>query len=96
MDKSITLECVRELGLLAVIRGPSLDLTIQMVDALVVGGVKGIEIAYSTPQAEFVLAELVKKYVDQVLLGMGTLTKADQAVKCKSSRCKIFSKPCLY
>ncbi len=35
MRKEDTLERIRELGLLAVLRGPSADLTVQMVAALV-------------------------------------------------------------
>lgn len=38
MDKQVTLESIKALGLLAVIRGPSEDLTVQMVDALIAGG----------------------------------------------------------
>ena len=52
MDKTEMLEKVKELGLLAVIRGPSPELTVKMVEALVAGGVMGIEITYSTPNAE--------------------------------------------
>ena len=35
------LEKVKELGVLAVIRGPSPELTIKMVEALIAGGVYG-------------------------------------------------------
>ena len=52
MSKAVVFEKVKELGLLAVIRGPSPDLTIKMVAALVDGGVSGIEITYSTPNAD--------------------------------------------
>jgi 2-dehydro-3-deoxyphosphogluconate aldolase / (4S)-4-hydroxy-2-oxoglutarate aldolase len=79
MDKQIVLTKIKELGLLAVIRGPSVELTIQMVKALVEGGVLGIEITYSTPNAEGVVAELSKYFGDQILLGMGTLTEPAQA-----------------
>jgi 2-dehydro-3-deoxyphosphogluconate aldolase / (4S)-4-hydroxy-2-oxoglutarate aldolase len=79
MDKQIVLTKIKELGLLAVIRGPSVELTIQMVKALVEGGVLGIEITYSTPNAEGVVAELSKYFGDQILLGMGTLTEPTQA-----------------
>lgn len=44
MTKTEVLEKVKELGLLAVIRGSSAELTIKMVEALVAGGVKGIEV----------------------------------------------------
>ncbi|HEY3418615.1 MAG TPA: bifunctional 4-hydroxy-2-oxoglutarate aldolase/2-dehydro-3-deoxy-phosphogluconate aldolase [Armatimonadota bacterium] len=79
MNKTEMLELVKREGLLAVIRGPSAELTVQMVDALVAGGVLGIEITYSTPRAEEVVARLHAKYGEQILLGMGTLTQAGQA-----------------
>jgi 2-keto-3-deoxy-6-phosphogluconate aldolase len=44
MNKETVLDKIKDLGLLAVIRGPSKELTLQMVEALVAGGVTGIEI----------------------------------------------------
>jgi 2-dehydro-3-deoxyphosphogluconate aldolase / (4S)-4-hydroxy-2-oxoglutarate aldolase len=79
MEKQAVLEKVKQLGLLAVIRGPSVDLTVQMVGALIKGGVLGIEITYSTPNAEEVVKTLAAHYGDQIVLGMGTLTKPEQA-----------------
>jgi 2-dehydro-3-deoxyphosphogluconate aldolase / (4S)-4-hydroxy-2-oxoglutarate aldolase len=79
MNKQAVLEKVKQLGLLAVIRGPSVDLTVQMVAALIEGGVLGIEITYSTPNAEEVVKTLAAQYGDQIVLGMGTLTKPEQA-----------------
>ncbi|MBE3039035.1 MAG: bifunctional 4-hydroxy-2-oxoglutarate aldolase/2-dehydro-3-deoxy-phosphogluconate aldolase [Chloroflexi bacterium] len=70
---------VKEYGVLAVIRGPSAELTIKMVDALIAGGVKGIEITYSTPQAASVVRNLAERYGAEILLGMGTLTRPEQA-----------------
>ena len=78
-EKGKVLARVKELGLLAVIRGPSPELTLKMVDALVAGNVLGIEITYSTPQAVSVVKALAEKYGDQILLGMGTLTMPEQA-----------------
>ena len=85
MDKQIVLEKVKEMGLLAVIRGPSPELTFQMVEALVKAGVKGIEITYSTPNAEDVVKKLAAKYGDSIVLGMGTLTKPEQAQSAKTA-----------
>jgi 2-dehydro-3-deoxyphosphogluconate aldolase/(4S)-4-hydroxy-2-oxoglutarate aldolase len=79
MDKAETLKRLRALGLVAVLRGPSPELTLQMVEALVAGGVCGIEITYSTPQAAQVVRELGRKFGAQILLGMGTLTQPAQA-----------------
>ena len=78
MNKAEVLEKVKELGLLAVIRGPSPELTVKMVEALIAGGVLGIEITYSTPNAEEVVRTLSKKFGDDIVLGMGTLTKPER------------------
>jgi len=93
MDKKAVFEKVKELGLLAVLRGPSPELTIQMVDALINGGVTGIEITYSTPNAEDVVKMLAKKYGDQILLGMGTLTEPEQAQRAKDAGAQFLVSP---
>jgi 2-dehydro-3-deoxyphosphogluconate aldolase / (4S)-4-hydroxy-2-oxoglutarate aldolase len=93
MNKEEILDKVKELGLLAVIRGPSLELTIKMVEALVAGGVLGIEITYSTPQAEEVVRALSGKFGSNILLGMGTLTKPDQAISAKEAGATFLVSP---
>jgi len=70
---------------LAVIRGPSLDLTIKMVGALVDGGVRGIEITFTTPNALEVVQSLDKEFGSKIILGMGTLTEPDQAEAAKNA-----------
>jgi 2-dehydro-3-deoxyphosphogluconate aldolase/(4S)-4-hydroxy-2-oxoglutarate aldolase len=79
MNKQEVLEKIKKLGVLAVIRGPSVELTLKMVEALVAGGVKGIEITHSTPNAEQVVKTLAGKYGDEIVLGIGTLTEPAQA-----------------
>jgi 2-dehydro-3-deoxyphosphogluconate aldolase/(4S)-4-hydroxy-2-oxoglutarate aldolase len=93
MNKVEILDKVKELGLLAVIRGPSLELTVKMVEALVAGGVLGIEITYSTPQAEEVVRALSGKFGSNILLGMGTLTKPDQAISAKEAGATFLVSP---
>lgn len=93
MNKTEILEKIKELGLLAVIRGPSPDLTVQMVEALVNGGVKGIEITYSTPNAEEVVRTLSKKFGESILLGMGTLTKPEQAETASAAGANFLVSP---
>jgi 2-dehydro-3-deoxyphosphogluconate aldolase/(4S)-4-hydroxy-2-oxoglutarate aldolase len=93
MNKVEVLEKVKELGLLAVIRGPSAELTVQMVEALIKGGVLGIEITYSTPNAEDVVKTLSGKFGDKIVLGMGTLTKTDQASSAKAAGANFLVSP---
>jgi 2-dehydro-3-deoxyphosphogluconate aldolase/(4S)-4-hydroxy-2-oxoglutarate aldolase len=85
MHKAEVLEKVKQLGLLAVIRGPSPELTVHIVEALIAGGVLGIEITYSTPNAEQVVNDLSRRFGGQILLGMGTLTKPEQAAAAKAA-----------
>lgn len=93
MHKNEVLEKVKELGLLAVIRGPSPELTIQMVEALVAGGVLGIEITYSTPDAEKVVKTLSQKFGKSILLGMGTLTRFEQSQSAKAAGAAFLVSP---
>jgi 2-dehydro-3-deoxyphosphogluconate aldolase/(4S)-4-hydroxy-2-oxoglutarate aldolase len=93
MNKADVLEKVKELGLLAVIRGPSPELTVKMVEALVAGGVFGIEITYSTPNAEEVVRTLYGKFGDSIILGMGTLTKPEQALSAKAAGANFLVSP---
>ncbi len=91
--KKETLDRIKAAGLLAVIRGPSKNLTITMVKALISGGVTGIEITYSTPQAEDVVRDLRDAYGDSILLGMGTLTKPEQTRTAKEAGANFIVSP---
>lgn len=93
MSKQETLERIHVLGLLAVIRGPTPELTLRMVDALVEGGVLGIEITYSTPSAGSVVKSLAKTYSEKIVLGMGTLTKPEQAEEAKDAGAQFIVSP---
>ena len=93
MKKQNTLDRIRELGLLAVLRGPSPELTLKMVEALVNGGVTGIEITYSTPNATEVVRTLANQYGDDILLGMGTLTVPEQAAEAQAAGARFIVSP---
>ncbi|MFN8564505.1 MAG: bifunctional 4-hydroxy-2-oxoglutarate aldolase/2-dehydro-3-deoxy-phosphogluconate aldolase [Anaerolineae bacterium] len=77
--KAQNLARLHDLGLVAVIRGPSPELTLKLVDALVRGGVLGIEITFTTPDAVGVTRSLHQQFGDSILLGMGTLTEPQHA-----------------
>jgi 2-dehydro-3-deoxyphosphogluconate aldolase / (4S)-4-hydroxy-2-oxoglutarate aldolase len=93
MGKQKTLELLKTAGLIAVIRGPSQDLTLKMVDALVKGGVKGIEITYSTPNTAEVVKALEKTFGNQIILGMGTLTRVNQVEEAKNAGATFLVSP---
>jgi 2-dehydro-3-deoxyphosphogluconate aldolase/(4S)-4-hydroxy-2-oxoglutarate aldolase len=96
VNKQTVLEKISEIGLLAVLRGPSPELTVKMVEALIEGGVKGIEITYSTPNAVEVVKNLASLFGDQIVLGMGTLTEPYQAEEAKAAGAQFLVSPVCY
>lgn len=91
--KKDVLARIRMLGLLAVLRGPTPELTIDMVNALIAGGVLGIEITYSTPQASKVVKKLRKIHGDHIVLGMGTVTKLSQVEEAVKAGAQFLVSP---
>ena len=78
MDSSRTLERVKELGLLAVVRGESREAAVEVSDALIEGGVLGIEVTFTTPDADLAIKDLAEKHGENILLGAGTVTTREQ------------------
>lgn len=93
MDKKTVFTRIRSLGLLAVIRGPSEEKTLKAVESLVKGGVKGIEITYSTPNASSVVNTLAKEFGEEILLGMGTVTEPDQVKQAADNGAQFIVSP---
>ena len=78
MNGKQTLERVRDLGLLAVVRGESRGAAVEVSEALVEGGVLGIEVAFTTPDAQLAIRDLKEEYGDRILIGAGTVTTREQ------------------
>ena len=93
MDKDRVLERIHQLGLLAVIRGPSKTTTLHIVEALVAGGVTGIEITFTTPQAAEVAAIVHQRYGDEIVLGMGTVTEVSQVEAARQAGAQFLVSP---
>lgn len=93
MTKQQTLARLRAAGLVAVIRGPSQELTLKMVAALINGGVIGIEITYTTPNAPAVVEALDREFGDRIILGMGTLTEPAQAEEALAAGARFLVSP---
>ena len=91
--KIATLERLHQIGLIAVIRGPSPELTLKMVEALVAGGVQGIEITYTTPNAPQVVKTLDQTFGERIVLGMGTLTEPAQAQEAAQAGARFLVSP---
>ena len=93
MKPDRTLKRVEDLGLQAVVRGESHRAALEVVDALVEGGVLGIEITYTTPDAARVMRDLDEKYGGRILLGAGTVTTREQVEEAVGSGATFLVSP---
>lgn len=87
------LEDVRRAGVVAVLRAPSVEVALHAVDAVVRGGVTAIEVTYSTPEVTTVLAELARRFGDDVVLGAGTLTTPAQVRESSQAGARFLVSP---
>ncbi len=72
------LSALGDAGVIATLRAPSPAAAHGAVEALLRGGVRAIEITYSTPDAGTVIADLAGRYGEEIVLGAGTLTTPEQ------------------
>jgi 2-dehydro-3-deoxyphosphogluconate aldolase/(4S)-4-hydroxy-2-oxoglutarate aldolase len=81
LQKMNTLQRLQAAGVIAVVRGKSAQEVYGVVDALVRGGVVGIELTFTVPHADQIIQELTEKYQDkpEVVVGAGTVLDAATA-----------------
>lgn len=84
---------IAELGLLAVLRGASAAAAVEVADALVEGGVRGIEVTFTTPDAPGAIRELAARHGDAIVLGAGTVTSAGQAAAAARAGARFLVSP---
>ena len=89
----MTLSTLSQTRILAVLRAPSAQAALHAADALVDGGVTGLEITYSTPDAAEVIRTLDQKYGDRIYLGAGTVTTAQQATDAADAGARFLVSP---
>jgi len=69
---------LRDIGIVAVIRGKSADEAVAMGEALVRGGVRGIEITYSTPDCCAAIRRMKSNAPADASIGVGTVMTVAQ------------------
>ncbi|MVA74578.1 bifunctional 4-hydroxy-2-oxoglutarate aldolase/2-dehydro-3-deoxy-phosphogluconate aldolase [Auraticoccus sp. F435] len=88
-----TLDELARTGVIAVLRAPSAQSALEAVEALVAGGVTGVEVTYSTPGAPAVIAELGRRHGDAIVLGAGTITTPQQAEQAAAAGARFLVSP---
>lgn len=78
---SKTIEKLKENYIFAVIRGDSEEDAYKISKAAINGGIKNIEVTFSTPNAAKVMKDLIEEYADDetVVVGAGTVMTIEQA-----------------
>lgn len=81
MDKLQVIETVKNIGVVAVIRGNTPEEAVQISEACIAGGVTAIEVAFTTPRAHEAILTLAEKYKEnaKVVIGAGTVLDAETA-----------------
>ncbi len=70
---------VKACGVVAVIRADNAEEALGAVKAVRDGGVLAIEVTFTVPNAEKIIAKLAGELSDDVYLGAGTVTTVEQA-----------------
>ena len=84
---------LRANGVLAVLRAPSTSAAHAAIDALVRGGITGIEVTYSTPDAAAVIAEAIARHGEQIYVGAGTVTTSAQVTEAAEAGAAFLVSP---
>ena len=77
----------------AVVRAPSVGSAMNGVAALVRGGIRAIEITYSTPDAAKVIGRLRTEYGDEVVVGAGTVLTVEQVTESVDAEAAFLVSP---
>ncbi|KAF1301002.1 MULTISPECIES: bifunctional 4-hydroxy-2-oxoglutarate aldolase/2-dehydro-3-deoxy-phosphogluconate aldolase [Enterococcus] len=78
MKRVSILSRLEQTGVVAVVRGATKEEALKASHAIVAGGLKGLELTFTVPQADEVIKELVTYYQDRpdVVVGAGTVLDA--------------------
>lgn len=93
MNKSDTLTRLQDGGVVAVLRAPDGDGALRAVDALLAGGIRGIEITYTIPDAAEVIASLAGRRDTDIVLGAGTVLTPLQATEAAEAGAQFIVTP---
>lgn len=93
MTTATTLARLGEAGVVAVVRAPDRVGALRAVDALLAGGIRAIEITFTTPDAAGVIASLSDRTEAGFVLGAGTVLTAHQAEEAAAAGASFIVTP---
>jgi 2-dehydro-3-deoxyphosphogluconate aldolase/(4S)-4-hydroxy-2-oxoglutarate aldolase len=87
-----SLRAVGNAGVIAVLRAPTSEAAVAAAEALIAGGVTGIEVTYSTPGAAAAIARIRHEFPDAVV-GAGTLTRRPEVTEAATAGAQFLVSP---
>lgn len=79
MQKDDQIRLISESGVIAIVRFDRSEELVEVARAVRAGGVRAIEFTMTTPNALDIIAQAVREFSDEVLLGAGTVLDAETA-----------------
>ncbi len=95
MEKVWVLRRIEEVGIVPVVRASSSEEAVVVADLIREGGIPILEITMTVPGAIAVIAELSKRYGDEVLVGAGTVLDPETARSCIAAGAQFIVSPAL-
>ena len=90
-----TIERIRQIGIIPVVRARSSDEAFRYADAIRAGGIPILEITMTVPGAIDVIADLARRLGDDTLVGAGTVLDVDGARACVDAGARFVVSPSL-
>jgi len=90
-----TVTRLREVGIIPIIRAPSADAAVAVVEALLQAGLPVAEITLTVPNATQAIAAVAKRFSGKILVGAGTVTDAEAARRAVDAGAEFIVTPCL-
>jgi 2-dehydro-3-deoxyphosphogluconate aldolase/(4S)-4-hydroxy-2-oxoglutarate aldolase len=95
MNKSETIETIKRIGIIPVIRAETAELAIRAVEALRDAGLAILEITMTVPGAVGVIEQVARRYGSETFVGAGTVLDAETAQACISAGAQFIVSPAL-
>jgi len=94
MNKAEIIQTIRDIGIIPVVRASSPEEAVQVVEAIMAGGLPVLEITMTVPGAVQVIKELVERF-DDAIVGAGTVLDAETARACIDAGARFIVSPAL-
>jgi 2-dehydro-3-deoxyphosphogluconate aldolase/(4S)-4-hydroxy-2-oxoglutarate aldolase len=95
-EKEEVIRKIHEIGAIGVLRVESSETCLKVIDALVEGGVRALEVTTTTPDTIETIAKARKKYGDDAVIGIGTVLDGATAEKGILAGAQLVVSPSLH